>query len=105
MAKKVYYTIGEVAKILNVNTSAIRHWEKEFPELRSGKKTNNRRLYSEKDIEKIKFVHYLLKEKHYTIKGAKQVLRSNKKELQKEFEIISRLKKIRGFLEALREKL
>ncbi len=104
MVKKFYYTIGEVAKMLEVKTSTIRHWEKEFPELRSGKKNNNRRLYSQKDIEKIKFVRYLLKEKKYTIQGAKQILRGNS-DLQKEFEVITRLKKIRGFLEALREKL
>ena len=104
---KLYYTIGEVAKIVGVKTSTIRHWEKEFPQIRSSKRNNSRRLYNKKDLEKIKIIHYLLKEKKYTVEGAKKILKDNSQveKIQKEFEVIKRLERIKTFLISLKENL
>jgi DNA-binding transcriptional MerR regulator len=79
--KKLYYTIGEVGTIFNVNTSLIRFWEKEF-NFKSSKKTQSgNRLYSAKDIENFNKIYHLVKEEGFTIDGAKKALNSPKKEI------------------------
>lgn len=72
---KLYYKIGEIAKAFDVNTSLIRFWEKEFKVLRPKKNKHGNRIYTKKDIEKLKQIYFLLKEKGYTIEGARQKLK------------------------------
>ncbi len=72
---KLYYKIGEVAKAFNVNTSLIRFWEKEFKILKPKKNKHGNRVYTKKDIEKLNQIYFLLKEKGYTIEGARQKLK------------------------------
>ena len=94
--KKLYYTISEVAEMLKENTSTLRFWEKEFgfPNPRTNKKGT--RFYAEKDIEELKLICFLLREKGLTIQGAKENLKSHKKDDVKRFaEIVERLNYIK----------
>ena len=91
---KLYYGIGEVSKAFNVNASLIRYWEKEFDELNPKKNSKGTRRYSSVDIEKLQIIHHLVKEKGYTLEGAKDQL----KILNKNFEVIKKLEKIKANL-------
>lgn len=73
--EKLYFSIGEVADMFDVNTSLIRFWEKEFPQLHPKKNTRGNRVYSKKDLELFRKIHHLVKEKGYTLDGAKNALR------------------------------
>lgn len=98
---KLYYGIGEVSKAFNVNTSLIRYWEKEFDELNPKKNSKGTRRYSSIDIEKLQIIHHLVKEKGYTLEGAKDQL----KILNKNFEIIKKLEKIKANLINIKREL
>ena len=98
---KLYYGIGEVSKAFNVNTSLIRYWEKEFDELNPKKNSKGTRRYSSIDIEKLQIIHHLVKEKGYTLEGAKDQL----KILNKNFEIIKKLEKIKANLINIKKEL
>jgi DNA-binding transcriptional MerR regulator len=74
--EKLYFSIGEVAEMFEVNTSLIRFWEKEFPQLHPKKNTRGNRVYSKKDIELFRKIHHLVKEKGFTLEGAKNALRT-----------------------------
>jgi DNA-binding transcriptional MerR regulator len=75
--EKLYYSIGEVAQMLDVNTSLLRYWESEFKELQVRKDRNGVRLFTKQDIEKIKTIYSLVKEKGFTIEGAKLQLKQS----------------------------
>ncbi len=98
---KLYYGIGEVSKAFNVNPSLIRYWEKEFNELNPKKNSKGTRRYSSVDIEKLQIIHHLVKEKGYTLEGAKDQL----KILNKNFEIIKKLEKIKANLINIKREL
>ena len=72
---KRYYSIGEAAAIFELNTSALRFWEKEFPELQPKKSEAGARKYSTKDMELLRKIHFLVKEKGFTLEGARQKLK------------------------------
>lgn len=76
---KLYYSIGEVADMFEVNTSLIRFWEKEFPTIKPKKNKKGNRLYTPKEIEKIDRIYSLVKENGYTLDGARKALKSGKK--------------------------
>lgn len=101
---KQYYTIGEVADKLGEAPSLIRFWETEFPQLKPYKTGKGTRKYSLKDIELLQYIHYLVKQKGYTLEGAKEALKDEKKSTNKA-ELIAKLKEIRGFLEQLKQQL
>lgn len=103
--EKLYYTIGEVAVMLDVNTSLLRYWEKEFDVLKPKKNTKGDRFFTKDDIEKIKLIYHLVREKGYTLDGAKTRLKTDIELTQKKFRIIERLKKVKGFLEELKEQI
>tara|TARA_B110000858_G_C17525592_1_gene346810 strand:+ start:138 stop:473 length:336 start_codon:yes stop_codon:yes gene_type:complete len=103
--KKVYYSIGEVADLFNVNKSLIRFWEKEFSIIRPKKNKKGNRFFTKKDIENFKIIFHLVKERGYTLAGAKKKLRENKNDTIRNIEIVNELKKIRDQLVALREVL
>ena len=103
-SKKIFYSIGETAKIFNVNVSLIRYWEKEFSILKPKKNKKGNRLFTQKDIENLHLIYNLVKERGYTLEGAQKQLKSNKN-LNSEIEIINRLKKIRSFLIDLKNEL
>ncbi|MCB0515902.1 MAG: MerR family transcriptional regulator [Chitinophagales bacterium] len=100
---KVYYSIGEVAELLQVNDSTIRFWEGEFEEIKPRKNRKGNRQFTVQDIENIKLIQHLLKDKGYTIEGAKKILKSKRKNVVNQLEAIEKLKEIRIFLENLLE--
>lgn len=100
---KLYYSIGEVAQMLSVTTSLIRFWETEFPHLRPRKNSKGDRRYTQKEIDALRQVYHLVKEKGYTLQGAKDFLSGNKD--KKAAETIDALQNIRKFLLEIRERL
>ena len=102
---KMYYSIGEVAKMFNVNESLLRYWEKEFPIISPRKAGGNIRQYRKEDIDNIRLVYHLVKEKGMTLQGAKQRLKVNKETTEQTSEVVERLKSIREDLVKLRKSL
>ena len=102
---KLYYSIGEVAKMFKVNTSLIRFWEKEFDIIKPQKNKKGNRLFTQRDIDHFHLIFNLVKEQGYTLQGAKEKLSLSGNESEKNIEIIKRLKKVRNFLVELRETL
>tara|TARA_B100000902_G_C26815845_1_gene671481 strand:+ start:275 stop:610 length:336 start_codon:yes stop_codon:yes gene_type:complete len=103
--KKLFYKIGEVAKIFNVNISAVRFWEKEFDILKPQKNKKGNRIFTQKDIENMNIIYHLLKERGFTIEGAKKKLKENKSDTINNIKIVSHLKEIRKFLVNMKEEL
>ena len=103
--KKLFYKISEVAKMFNVNISAVRFWEKEFDILKPKKNKKGNRLFTPNDIKNIHIIHHLLKERGFTIEGAKKKLKENKKDTIDNIEIIAHLKDVRAFLVNLKKEL
>lgn len=102
---KLYYSIGELADMFDVSTSLIRFWESEFDMLKPKKNKSGNRRYTEADIKKFKQIHYLVKDRGYTLEGAKQHLRDEKSGSVDKVELIESLKSVRGFLQELRKNL
>ena len=102
---KLYYSIGEISNILGISPSKIRFWEKEFEILNPQKNKKGNRRFTVEDLKKIKLIHHLLKEKKYTIVGAKKKINNNFEEIEKNLELIQRLKKIKSELIEIRENL
>lgn len=102
---KLFYKISEVSEMFNINISAVRFWEKEFDILKPKKNKKGNRLFTPKDIKNIQIIHYLLKERGFTVEGAKKKIRENKSDTVENIEIINHLKVIRKFLVKLREEL
>lgn len=101
---KQYYPISEVAKMFHVNVSLLRYWEKEFDIIKPRKNRKGDRLFRPEDIKNIRLIHFLLKEKKYTIKGAIHFLKNGKK-IEEKFETVEILKKIRAMLVDLKSGL
>ena len=102
---KLYYSISEVARMFDVNESLLRYWEKEFPMIQPKKAGGNIRQYRKEDIENIRLVYHLVKEKGLTLDGAKQRLKQNRETTVQTAEIVDRLKKVREELAAMRKQL
>jgi DNA-binding transcriptional MerR regulator len=94
---KQYYTMGEVSAMFKVNQSLLRYWETEFDILQPRKNKKGDRYFRPVDIKNLHLIYHLLRQKKYTIEGAKDFLRNNKKAREK-FEVIERLQQIRNFL-------
>lgn len=103
--EKSYYSIGEVAKIFNVNTSLIRFWEKEFDILKPFKNKKGNRYFTPEDIKTLETIFYLVKEKGYTLQGAKDKLGTNKKQIDKNVELHKSLNKVKQFLLDIKSEL
>ena len=104
-SSRIYYSIGEVARMFNVNTSLIRFWEKEFDVLRPHKNKKGNRLFTRKDVDHLHTIYHLVKERGYTLKGAKEKLKKDPDEIRKDIEVIKTLDKLRDFLLAIDAKL
>jgi len=99
LEEKLYYSISEVSEYLDVNQSLLRFWEREFPDVIKPKKNRNgKRMYTSSDIEAIKQIYYLTKEKGFKLSGAKANLKTEKKSVNKNVEIIDTLTNIKQFL-------
>ena len=101
---KRYYSIGEVAKAFNVNTSLIRFWEKEFPMLKPEKTDKGTRKYTDKDIRLLQLIHHLVKEKGYTLQGAAAYIKQQS-DIEDKAAVITSLKRVKLFLETLKKRL
>jgi len=103
---KVYYSIGEVADLFEVNASLIRFWEKEFDILKPHKNKKGNRLFTQKDLTNLNIIYDLVKERGYTLNGAKEMLRTEKiDETTKKIEVINSLEKVKSFLLDLKKEL
>lgn len=106
MAEKIYYSMGEVAEMFDVNQSLIRHWESKFDCLRPHKNKRGNRMFSAEDIEKLKQIYHLVKERGMTLEGARKVMRGAAgKELARDTKLLERLQRIRAALVEVREEL
>jgi DNA-binding transcriptional MerR regulator len=102
---KRFYRIGDVADILNVPASTLRFWEKEFTIIKPRRTSKNIRLYTPKDIETIRMIYYLVKEKGLKLDAAQAQIRSNRDGVSKRFEVVERLKAMREDLLNLQKAL
>lgn len=102
---KLYYSIGEVAKMFDVNESLLRFWEKEFPQISPRKAGRGIRQYRKEDIETLKLIYHLVKERGMTLSGAKQRLTVHKEATERNFEVLERLKRVRDELSAMKKEL
>ncbi len=103
--EKLYYSIGEVAKIFDVNTSLIRFWEKEFDIIKPKKNKKGNRLFTKDDVDNLHVIYHLVKERGFTLEGAKKKLKENRAETINHAQIVQRLKDIRSFLHQLKQSL
>ena len=92
---KKFYKIGDVAEILNVPTSTLRFWEKEFTVIKPKRNAKNIRVYTVKDIETIKMIYYLVKEKGLKLDAAQAMIKRNRDGISKQHEVVDRLKLMR----------
>lgn len=102
---KLFYAIGEVAKMFNVNTSLIRFWEKEFDIIQPKKNKKGNRLFTQEDVDNFYIIFHLVKERGFTLQGAKTKLKQNKSETIENIEMVKALTKVRNFLIDLKEEL
>ena len=102
--EKLYFTITEVAAQFNLAASVLRYWESEFIIIQPKKSRKGDRLYTKEDIENIRLIYHLLREKGFTIEGAKKYLKENKNAHQ-QFELVESLQKLRQFLVELKENI
>lgn len=97
---KLYYSISEVASMMNVTETLLRYWEKEFPNIKPNKVGRGIRQYTKADIEQVKKVYHLVKERGMTLQGARDMLKRNKGgEIDRNVDVIERLKDIRAELQ------
>lgn len=102
---KIYYSIGEVANMLKVNTSLIRFWEKEFDILKPKKNKKGNRQFTKEDVKNYLLIFHLVKEKGYTLNGAKEILKNNISEIKEQKSIVDKMIKIKSFLLNLKDQL
>ncbi len=105
LPKKMYYSIGEVAEAFDVNTSLIRFWEKEFDILKPKKNAKGNRKFTPEDIKNLELIYYLVKERGFTLDGAKTHLKEQKQATLDSFDIIRKLEAIKGQLLKIKEQL
>jgi len=103
--EKKYFSIGEVAEMLDVATSLIRFWESEFDIIKPKKNRKGNRQFTREDIDNVKLIYHLVKEKGYTLQGAKDLLKNGNDTLKEKVEIIESLKKVKNFLLEIRSKI
>ncbi|MEQ8550225.1 MAG: MerR family transcriptional regulator [Cyclobacteriaceae bacterium] len=103
--EKKYFTIGEVADELGVATSLIRFWEGEFDIIRPKKNRKGNRQFTTEDIKNVRLIYYLVKEKGYTLQGAREFIKNDVEAASNKIELIESLKKVRSFLEQIRNEL
>ncbi|TVZ28596.1 DNA-binding transcriptional MerR regulator [Gillisia sp. Hel_I_86] len=105
LPEKRYYAIGEVAEAFGVNTSLIRFWEKEFDALKPKKNAKGNRLFTPQDIKNLELIYHLVKERGFTLEGAKIHLKEEKKKTLSNFEIIRKLQTIKSELTKIKNQL
>ena len=102
---KMYYSIKEVAQMLNVSESLLRYWESEFPHLRPKTTGNRVRQYSQKDIDQIKVIYNLVKVRGFKIAAARKMIQVNRAGADKSQQVIDSLTAVRDELKELKKHL
>ncbi len=105
LPEKLYYSIGEVADAFNVNASLIRFWEKEFEVLKPKKNAKGNRKFTPEDIKNLQFIYHLVKERGFTLEGAKTHLKEERHKALTKFEIIRKLESVKAELNHLKDNL
>lgn len=105
LPEKRYYSIGEVAEAFSVNTSLIRFWEKEFDALQPKKNAKGNRKFTPEDIKNLEIIYHLVKERGFTLEGAKIHLKENKKKTYETFEILKKLEVVKSELLKIKDSL
>ena len=103
--EKLYYSIGEVAEMFNVNASLIRFWEREFTVIKPKKNKKGNRLFTKEDIDNFRIIYHLVKEKGMTLKGAQKKMKDNREDTEYNFEIVKSLNNIKQMLIEIRGEL
>lgn len=104
-AGKLYYSIGEVADLFGVNESLLRFWEKEFDTIKPRKNAKGTRSYTKDDIEAIRQVYFLVKERGMTLAGAKKRLKDNRRSVSAKMEALERLTRVKDSLLSMKRSL
>jgi DNA-binding transcriptional MerR regulator len=105
LPEKRYYAIGEVARAFDVNTSLLRFWEKEFDVLQPKKNAKGNRKFTQEDIKNLELIYHLVKERGFTLEGAKIHLKENRKKTLDNFEIIRKLETVKAELLKIKDQL
>jgi len=105
LPEKRYYGIGEVARAFDVNTSLIRFWEKEFDVLQPKKNAKGNRKFTPEDIKNLELIYHLVKERGFTLDGAKTHLKENKHKTLTNYEIIRKLERVKAELIKIKDQL
>ncbi len=105
LPEKRYYGIGEVARAFEVNTSLIRFWEKEFDELQPKKNAKGNRKFTPEDIKNLQLIYHLVKERGFTLEGAKTHLKEERQKTLSNFEIIQKLERVKAELIKIKQQL
>ncbi|TPE45814.1 MerR family transcriptional regulator [Pontibacter mangrovi] len=103
--EKQYYTIGEVAGMFDVAPSLIRFWETEFEQIKPKKNKKGNRQYTSKDIETLRTIYHLVKERGYTIQGAREVMKNKPVQAKDKMEMVESLEKVKAFLLGIKDQL
>jgi DNA-binding transcriptional MerR regulator len=105
LPEKRYYGIGEVARAFGVNTSLIRFWEKEFDALKPKKNAKGNRKFTPQDIKNLQLIYHLVKERGFTLEGAKTHLKEDRQKTLSNFDIIQKLEHVKSELVKIKEQL
>lgn len=105
LPEKRYYSIGELSKAFNVNASLIRFWDKEFDVLKPKKNAKGNRMFTPEDVKNLQLIYHLVKERGFTLEGAKVHLKEGQKKVLDKFEIISKLEAIKNNLINIKNEL
>ncbi len=105
LSHKLYYSISEVAAMFGENASLIRYWEKEFDIIKPKKNKKGNRLFTQQDIDHIGLIYHYVKERGMTLKGVRQKMKENKKDLENTYQIVQSLKKVRSMLLEIKDNL
>lgn len=103
--EKKYYTISEVAGVFNVATSLIRFWEGEFDVVKPKKNRKGTRLFTKTDVDNLKIIYHLVRERGFTLQGAKNMIQKKHEELDDQMKLIDSLTKVRSFLVGLKDNM
>ena len=102
---KRYYSIGELAKAFDVNASLIRFWDKEFDILKPKKNAKGNRMFTPEDVKNLQLIYHLVKERGFTLDGARTHLKEGQKKTLDKFEIISKLETVKAQLLNIKNQL
>ncbi len=103
--EKLYYSIGEVSEMFSVAPSLIRFWESEFEIIQPKKNRKGNRQFTKEDIDNVRTIFHLVKQKGFTLQGAKEMLKNDTQSVKDKMEMLDCLRRVRQFLVEVRDKL